>query len=210
MLQKDRLHLRIATAFLLLMFGCTSGSKTNDIQKYVFPAQCENACWMGIEPKISTVDEASEILGRNYGYENIAREESAGVITWDAHNANWHDRGIVVYSNNIVDHILVWPSGADIDVKGFIRETGSPEGVALVVSGPNTKCAGASLVYPQKGLQAYLSPADKSVGVVETQIINGLGIYLPWTADSFPWTDTETVPWEGYREYCPEKWPWED
>jgi hypothetical protein len=94
-------------------------------------------------------------------------------------------------------------------VKDIIREIGTPDSVGLVISGPVTKCASASVLYPQKGLHVYLSLVDKSVGVAETQVINGFDIRPTWTSGNYPWTDTAVVPWDGYHEYCPEKWSWE-
>ncbi len=206
MLQYRQFIPQLAVAFSLALFGCTP---SGEIQKFVFPAKCVNACWMGIEPKISTADEALELLQKSYGSENVIRDDRAGVITWNADNPDWKDRGNVFIRNDMVDFILLFFHENTIEVKDLIVEIGNPDSVGLVVSGPVVKCAGASLLYPRAGLQAYLDSVDKSVGVSETQVVNGFGIYSPWETDDFPWTDTEIVSWNGYHEYCPEKWSWE-
>ncbi len=191
---------------VLLLFGCFP---YREIQNIIFPAQCENACWMGIEPNVSTADEAVEILEKTYGSENISRDVSAGVITWTTSSATWHNNGIVFYQNNLVDRILVWSSNDSVEVKDIMAEIGNPDSVGLVISNPESKCAGGSLLYSETGLEVHLYPVDRSVGVIETQTVNAFDIYAPWTSGSYPRTDTAVIPWDGYHEYCPEKWSWE-
>ena len=99
--------------------------------------------------------------------------EGSCVITWDAHNANWHDRGIVFCSNNVVDRVLVWLSKDSIQVKDVISEIGNPDSVGRVVSGPDIKCAGASLLYPQTGLELYLLQIDKLLELAKLKLLMG-------------------------------------
>ncbi len=132
---------------------------------------------MGIEPKVSTADEALKILKKNYGSENVVRDDRAGVITWNADNPDWKDRGNVFIGNNMVGFILLFFRENTIEVKDLIAEIGNPDSVGLVVSGPVVKCAGASLLYPRAGLQVYLYSIDKSVGVSKTQAVSGFGLF---------------------------------
>ena len=203
----NRIIPRLALA-LLLLFGC---APSNQMQNLVYPTQCENACWMGIEPNHSTAGEALEILEKIYGSQNVIRDEGAGIISWNAATENWQDRGLVFISNGTVDFVFVWfPDDNTSLVKDMIGEFGNPNSVGLVISGPVVKCAGASLLYLETGLQVHLSSVDGSVGIGETQIVNGFDIHAPWTSGNYPWTDTAVVPWDGYHEYCPEKWIWEE
>ncbi len=206
MIQNNQSVPRIIIALSLLLFDCVpdnSSSKiSSEIRKLVFPTNCKNACWMGIEPKVSTVDEALEILEKNYGSENVIYNENAIVATWGAHNANWYDRVSLFYSNNVVNSIDIWLSkDSNVEVKSFISEIGNPEDVVLLAFG---SCTTASLVYPKKGLDASISSFGISVGVSENRTIDTLAIYPPWIPKDSK--NMKFVPWEGYRDYCPEKW----
>ena len=163
---------------------------------------------MGIEPQISTTSEAITILEKAYGGENVVQD--SGTISWNAENPNWNNRGYVFTNDNKVSFIMVWFPEPYMEVGDIISEMGSPASIGLVISGPEIKCAGASLLYPKTGLQIHLLPIDKSAGVTETQIVNGFDIHQPWSSGNYPWTDTAVVPWDGYHEYCPEKWSWEE
>jgi hypothetical protein len=162
---------------------------------------------MGIEPNVSTADEAAEVLGKIYGSKNIIRDDEVGSIAWDADNTTWHNSGIVLYQNNLVHRVLVWFTKDSVEVKDLITEFGDPHSVGLVPSGPDIKCAAGLLLYPQIGVHVNLSQIGESVGVSENQGVSGLGISAPWTSDNQLWTDA--IPWDGYHEYCPEKWTWE-
>jgi hypothetical protein len=164
---------------------------------------------MGIEPNVSTADEAAEILGKIYGSQNIIRDDEAGSIAWDANNTTWHNSGIVLYQNNLVYRVLVWFTGDSIEAKDIITELGDPHSVGLVPSGPNPKCASGLLLYPETGVHVILSQIGESVGVSEHQGVSGLGISAPWASDGRLWTFLEAIPWNGYHEYCPENWTWE-
>lgn len=204
---KNRVHFSNAI-LIFLLFGCMSSNKNNNFRALVFSRNCKSACWMGIEPKVSTADEAISILESAYDTENVTKD--SGVISWNIDNPDWNDRGNVLLSDNKVSFVMVWFPENYMEVKDIIFEIGSPESVGLVISGPDIKCAAASLVYPDTGLLVGLLPVDKSVGVRETQVVNSLYIHPPWISGNYPWTDTEVVPWDGYHEYCPEKWPWEE
>ncbi len=190
-----------------MLLGCTAKAESSNLQNLFFSEKCKSACWMDIEPQVSTTGEAIKILEEAYGVENVTQD--SGTISWNTSNPNWSNRGHVFISDDIVDFIMVWFPEPYVEVKDIIFEIGSPESVGLVISGSVIKCAGASLLYPKTGLQIHLSPVDKSVGVAETQIVNGFDIHQPWSSGNYPWTDTAVVPWDGYHEYCPEKWPWE-
>ncbi len=212
MFQKNRISFLCKITLTFLLFGCIPSNETSDFSNLVLPKDCKNACWMGIEPEVSTTDETMKILENFYGSKNVTKDntgEGLWIISWNTNNPNWQNNGVVFISNNVVDNVVAFPNNS-LAVKDIIAEIGSPDSVGLVISGPVVKCAGASLLYPQMGLMVNLSLFDKSVGVAETQVANGFDFYPPWTSGNYPKTDTAVIPWSGYHEYCPEKWFWEE
>lgn len=190
----------IALSFLLL--GYMLQAETRNIQSLFFSEECKSACWVGIEPQISTTDEVVTALEKIYGFENVIRD--SGTISWNVNNPNWNNRGYVLTNENKVTSIMIWFPEPYMEVRDFISEIGYPESVGLVISVSARKCASASLLYPEIGLIVHLSPSDKSIGVTETQIVNSFDIYPPWSSGNYPWTDTAVIPWDGYHEYCQE------
>lgn len=208
MLQKHLVTLGCGITLSLLLIGCVANIETSNLQSLFFPEKCKSACWIGIEPQVSTTDETIKILEKTYGSENVTQD--SGTISWNIDNPDWKNRGNVFINDNKVSFIMVWFPEPYMEVRDIISEIGSPESVGLVISGPVIKCAAASLLYPKTGLEVHLSPVERSVGVAEVQVVNGFDIFQPWSSGDFPWTDTAVVPWDGYHEYCPEKWSWEE
>jgi hypothetical protein len=164
MLQKHPVILGCGFALSLLLFGCVANTETSNLQKLFFAEECRSACWMGIEPQVSTTDETTKILEKAYGSENVIQD--SGTISWNMDNPAWNNRGNVFISNGKVSFVMVWFPEPYMEVKDIIFEIGSPESVGLVISGPDIKCAGASLLYPKTGLQVL---CRQSTDLLESQ-----------------------------------------
>jgi hypothetical protein len=208
MCKKPLAILSFGISVSLLLLGCTAQAETNNLQSLFFSEKCKGTCWMGIEPQISTTSEAITILEKVYGDENVVLD--SGTISWNAENPNWNNRGYVFTNNNKVNFIMVWFPEPFMEVRDIISQMDNPDSVGLVISGSVIKCTGASLLYPKTGLEIQLSPINKSVGVTDNQIVNGFVINSPWSSGNYPGTDTAIISWDGYHEYCPEKWSWEE
>jgi hypothetical protein len=210
--KQKKLIIRESVAFLIFLAGCTTNNPGSKISQFVIPADCKSGCWAGIKPGITTKDEVVDILDKLYSAENVSIDNSSGngwYIEWTSNEKDWSHHGTVVGSGDEAVEIWVFLAEGKVGVKDLLQALGEPYSVGLVVSGPGVKCAGALLLYPNTGLEVFLSPVDNSVGVTNTQFIDGLRIVPPWPSEKQPLTDTVLVRWDGYHEYCPKSWPWE-
>jgi hypothetical protein len=178
----------------------------------IFSKNCNGGCWIGIEPEITTKSQALDILANRYGSENVSIDNGNGegwMINWDSYDKDLPHHGTIEGYQDKTMWIWIFLSEEKLKVQDLIKDMGEPYSVQAVLSSiqeNKVTCAGASLLYPQYGVDFFLSPISKSVGVGEDQFVNGLHITPPWNPEEHPWTDSFYIQWDGYHEYCPKTW----
>jgi hypothetical protein len=197
-----------AIIFSLVLIACTASNTSSDIKGLIFPSQCTNACWTGIQPKVTDKEQTLSILTNRYGLKNITPEafnNQTRFVNWITGQQDWSIGGTVsLIDNRVVDISIRLKE--KITAKDFIESIGEPTFVngviGAITSSSEFKCAGITLLYPEFGLVAHPSPYKDTLGIYESQYITFLRITEPWKREDIPWTDSFNIPWDGYREYC--------
>ena len=178
----------------------------------IISRNCNSGCWMGIEPEISTKSQALDILDKYYGSENVSVDNgnSEGwTINWKSDDIELPHNGMIEGYQDRVLRMWIFLNGENLNVENLLEDMGNPHSVRAVLSSIaenyEVTCAGASLLYPQYGVEFYLLQNPESVGVSSNQFVNGLYIRTPWKPEERPWTDSFYIQWDGYHEYCPPK-----
>jgi hypothetical protein len=179
-------------ACALLLVGCAP------------PPPCELfKCWAGITPGTTTVRKAQTLLENTYGAKNVGGDQDA--IAWDTKDKIDSSKGGLLLGDGYgkVESISVFYFLGDLTVDDLNQQIGLPSIVFVVLSdSPDTKCTGAILSYPDKGIEAELHSDSHFVGVKSTQSITTVTIMTPEKAASTLHYNTHLFDWDGYKDYC--------
>jgi hypothetical protein len=168
--------------FIILLFGCSSNNSNSSLKARMISKNCIGGCWIGIEPEISTKNQTLDILVKHYGSENISVENGTSeswMINWKSDDIELRHNGIIEGYQDKVLRMWIFLKEENLTVQDLLRDMGNPHSVKAVLSSIKNNevtCAGASLLYPQYGMEFYLSQTSESVGVSGDQFINGLFI----------------------------------
>lgn len=204
---KKRLFRSALITFLLLFSACKFNDKDN-FRDMLLPEGHASSCWLDIVPGLTTYEEGKNIISTYYGDDYVELvSRNSKIIQWHSEDDVFVKTGNVTFSDGITYDLFIFFQDKIISIDEFIHEIGDPYSVSIVIG---DGCAGASLYYPDIGLKVF--PTNYN-GIIDSEIdqyITGLYIVEPWDPSIDPWTDSLQIKWQGYGDYCPEKWPWEE
>jgi hypothetical protein len=188
---------------------CTTHMLDDDLQKYLMPFGHRACSWAGISPEITTKSETIDILTRLYNAQNVSISNTPVLwVNWKSNGTDFSRDGAVEIVDDRVYEIDVWLANEKVQIRNLLKSIGDPYFVNVFISDPKNKCDGASLAYPQLGLEVFLYFVGKSVGVKIEQFISGFQIGSPWPLDGkmgfeIIYPNSLKLLWDGCRDYCP-------
>jgi hypothetical protein len=145
---------------------------------------------------------AETILQQRYGVDNL--EFTTNSIYWTSNSVDNSIGGSLMFFENIVDHIYIAFDKNYLQVTELVDRVETPEAVRLAIAfSSEHRCAGASLFYSKRGIEAWIIPENTMVGVKEEQFIGTIELISPRLLENWELTDSFLVEWSGYRDYCP-------
>jgi hypothetical protein len=160
-------------------------------------------CWDGIIPGITTRGEARSLLEALYGSENLTVTQSSLYWEQDSLSTRTRGGGLSISDQDIVDEIHINLLERTLSVAELVDQIGEPSFVYVNRAFPSeTYCAGALILYPSKGVIAWLYPVGDFTGINPTQSIESLDLLSPELANNWSITDSVKLDWQGYLDYC--------
>lgn len=159
-------------------------------------------CWAGIDIDSTTSSEAQRLLELRYGVDTITIDPHT--IRWTtANEIDISTFGEVSIREDIVADINLYFSKGQLTIADLITQIGEPS-FAYVVQAFSSEhhCAGAGIVYADKGIDVTLYPESVLEGFNPTTSAQGLDLMPIEITKKWFVTDTATLDWEGYQDYC--------
>jgi len=179
----------------------TPSSLGRQIHELFLGENCLGQCWAGIQPDITSQNQAIDILKSKYGLENV--QVQTDHATWVANDLDVSEQGEVRFFDNHVRLIRVLFTGKNITVKDIIAGLGNPGSVGVGIAfSEESLCANSALLYPDKGIEIAIIPNNAFVGVRESQTIYSAEIGLSRSVENWGKTDTVYLEWAGFDDYC--------
>ncbi len=127
----SKLNITFVCLCLFLLVGCTSTPVTSP---FVYNEQCPHLCWLNINPGITTMDEAQELLSNSRQISDIVKDEKGISIEWrnKQMGKGTTDAYVgIVGENRLVSTVNFLFSG-NITVKNFIDLLGEPDEISVI------------------------------------------------------------------------------
>ena len=155
-------------------------------------------CWLGIIEGSSSREESIYLLELQYGEENVIQHGNE--VKWIT---RWEVGSLQIDNNDIVTETFVSFPNTQPTIKSLVDSTGEPSFVGVTRAfSSDVLCAGSHVLFPDKGIIAYLNPINDSVGINEGQFISALVFMQEEITKTWAVTDTWTFEWQGYVDYC--------
>jgi len=188
---------RVGLCISLLLMSCQPLSENAQaLKKSLFAEGCTAPCWIGIQPGVTNVEDAKEILNKHYGQDVVL---DRGPFEWSGGRKNNLDAGYAIVYDNIIQEIYIL-FNIPVNQKEFISILEEPTHVQ--VTGVNT-CLGVNLWFKDDGIEAFLGYLDGTFkGVKETQPIWGIWMRTIKVTQELQVYDAAMIEWDGYKDYC--------
>lgn len=174
--------------------------------------ECSSPCWAGIEIGEMSAEAAQQFLVERYGEANVLNQTflARSFLQWIAAPKDISQTGNVNTRANVVNHVAVQFDPGAVTVERLLGAIGEPAFVNVTASmEPPSDCFKTTLIYPEFGITAYVLPTRQSNGIFEEQVVTSLDFAdLAENSEFWKWTDTTTLDWNGYQDYCEAQRQW--
>ena len=127
----SKLTRKLVCLLMYLLAGCTSLPAT---LPFAYNQECPHICWLGINPGVSTMDEARKLLSGSRQFSPIDEDDTGFRIKW--HTKQMSEKTADVYvgivgESGIVNSVnFLFP--ANVTVKNFIELLGEPDDISVM------------------------------------------------------------------------------
>lgn len=191
---------------ILLLAGCYPSPS----EAFVYDKHCPHVCWFGINPGITTIDEARSLLrsSNQINQKSYSDDETGFSVEW--RTGQLPTRVGVYGENGIVKRISFGVSTFPLTVNGIINLLGEPEQISITwEQAPDDNCCISYVIYyPTQKSAIWVMPGNHNGPDPNDRIGLVLNIELD-EADAPRWlSDSKDSfqPWLGYghlAEYVP-------